>query len=429
LVDDVDARNETVAAVAAPFAETPSNGARSHAPVLPYQPGLDGIRAFAIIAVIGFHMGYNQHNLILGGYLGVDAFFVLSGFLITTLLLREYGRADRVSFRGFYARRALRLLPLLYVMVAIGVVVNLLQTPGTPGRPTREGLIAALFYYANWFHIDNAGLGFLASTWSLAIEEQFYLLWPLVLVGLLRTRIHRGALLGVTLAGAAASAIWRYHVVTHLPTTTNFVSYYLRYTGSRPRSLAVVEASVGDRVYFGSDTRADMLLVGCALAILIAWKGSALTDLGRRVVTVLGLIGFAIATWFIGWVHYESTSWMWRYGVVFFELSVAAVIATIMLNPKIPFSKFFGIPLLVWIGRRAYGLYLIHSCVFTLLRRDVMDLGGFWTPTVQLLITFVATAFAYRFIEAPALKLKDRFAPAGARPAPAPAAAPAAATN
>jgi peptidoglycan/LPS O-acetylase OafA/YrhL len=410
LVDDVDAHNETVAVIAEPAASTPPRPA----PVLAYQPALDGIRAFAIIAVMGFHLGYNQHNLILGGYLGVDAFFVLSGFLITTLLLREWGRADRVSFRGFYARRALRLLPLLFVLIAVGVVVNLLQTPGTPGRPTREGLIAAAFYYANWFHIHNTGLGFLASCWSLAIEEQFYLAWPIILIGLLRTRIHRGALLATTLVAAAASAVWRYHLVTQLPKTNTFLTFYTMYTGVRTRSLAVVEAGIGDRVYFGSDTRADMLLVGCALAILLVWKGSALTEFGRRVVAALGYIGFAVATWFIGWIHYEGTSWMWRYGVVFFELSVAAVIATIMVNPKTLFSRFFALPPLVWIGRRAYGLYLIHSAVFTLLRRDVMDLGGFWTPFVQVTLSFVLSAIAYRFIEAPALKLKDRFAPASA---------------
>jgi peptidoglycan/LPS O-acetylase OafA/YrhL len=409
LVDDVDARNEMVAM----HADAPAS-APTPAPVLAYQPGLDGIRAFAILAVMGFHLSYGDHNLVLGGYLGVDAFFVLSGFLITTLLLREWGRADRVSFRGFYARRALRLLPLLAVMIAIGAVVNLLQTPGTPGRPTREGLIAAAFYYANWFHIGSSGLGFLASCWSLAIEEQFYLVWPLVLVGLLRTRLHRGALLAITLAGAGASAVWRYHLVTQLPKTGTFVSFYGLYTGARTRSLAVVEASVGDRVYFGSDTRADMLLVGCALAILLAWKGAALTDFGRRVVGVLGLVGFAIGTWFIGWVQYEGTSWMWRYGVVIFEFSVAAVIAQIMLNPKTSFSRVFALPPLVWIGRRAYGLYLIHSCIFTLLRRDVMDFGGFWTPVVQVTLSFVGAAISYRLIEAPALKLKDRFAPAGA---------------
>jgi peptidoglycan/LPS O-acetylase OafA/YrhL len=386
---------------------------------LTYTPALDGIRAFAILAVIGFHSGFRNHGLVVGGFLGVDAFFVLSGFLITTLLLREFGSAGRVSFRNFYARRGLRLLPLLFVMVLIAVVVNITMAPGSIGRPSRQGITAALFYYANWFHIHHSGLGFLASTWSLAIEEQFYLAWPLLLVGMIRMGWRRGTLVVATLTAAGASALWRLHLVIVHPPAPTFADFYQRFTGRHRIPLAVVEGSIGDRVYFGSDTRADMILVGCALGLLLAWKGPQLSESFRRGLRFVALAAAAVAMGFILKAPYEHTNWMWKWGVVVFETCVACIIAAVMTSPRAPMARFLALRPLVWIGRRAYGLYLIHALVFTFLRPGVLDWGGdLGSLAIKLAIVFPATALSFRYLEAPALRLKDRFA--GAR-APEPA--------
>jgi peptidoglycan/LPS O-acetylase OafA/YrhL len=418
-VDDLVTRSATgggePAAKPATVTGARANGRGGAREGLTYTPALDGIRAFAILAVMGLHASWRYHSLVLGGYLGVDAFFVLSGFLITTLLLREFGNAGRVSFRNFYARRGLRLLPLLFVMAAIGIYMNITMAPGNNGRPTRQGITAALFYYANWFHIGNAGLGFLASTWSLAIEEQFYLIWPLLLIGMIRLGWKHRTLFAVALGGAAASALWRLHLVLAHPAAPNFIDFYLRFTlrGNR-KSLAVVENSIGDRVYFGSDTRADMILVGCALAIFLVWKGPQLSESVIRALRYGAFVAAAIAMTFILKVHYMPTNWMWQWGCVVFELSIVCIIAAVMTSPRAPMARFLSWRPFVWIGRRAYGLYLIHALVFSLTTRDVIDFGDFWTLMVQLAIVFPAAAFSFRFIETPALKFKDRFASARA---------------
>src|SRR5690349_21349742 len=173
-----------------------------------YHPALDGIRAIAIVSVLLFHYVFRNHLILPHGLLGVDAFFVLSGFLITALLLREHGSKRRISLRNFYARRALRLLPLLACVLIVAVVVNLAFPPGYPGRPQRPGIVAAAFYYANWYTMrHNTGLGFLGVTWSLSIEEQFYLVWPVLLVALLSFTTRRSVVALTTFAAFVAAAI------------------------------------------------------------------------------------------------------------------------------------------------------------------------------------------------------------------------------
>ncbi|MDQ1519575.1 MAG: hypothetical protein QOI55_648, partial [Actinomycetota bacterium] len=302
-MDEVETRNEMAAVPSTtPSADEEPAATAPPTPRFGYNPALDGIRAFAILAVLGFHYTFRRRLLMPGGYLGVDAFFVLSGFLITTLLLAEHSRKSRISLRAFYARRALRLLPLLAVVLVVAIIVNIVASPLSEGRPSRQAITAAAFYYANWFHLRPAGseLGFLAATWSLSIEEQFYLVWPLLFIGMLRVGLRKGTLFAVTLAAAAASALWRLYLVTNHPTKKSFVDFYVLLTGQLPRRVqSIAEGSHGDRVYFGSDTRADMLLVGCALAILLMWLGPRVTPLARRIVNVLGVVSAVVALWFM----------------------------------------------------------------------------------------------------------------------------------
>ena len=223
---------------------------------LPHLSGLDGLRGLAVLAVILYHGGVSWAP---GGLLGVELFFVLSGFLITSLLVAEWTRSATIALRGFWARRARRLLPALFVLVlAIGVYYAL-------GGPTQavpdlesDG-ISTLLYFNNWHQIANGTNYFAASgpisplqhTWSLAIEEQFYVVWPLVVLGVLALARRRGAsgrrslqiLLGLTVAGALASA----------------VDMALLFGGRHGL----------DRVYYGTDTRAAGLLIGASLAIAV----------------------------------------------------------------------------------------------------------------------------------------------------------------
>ncbi len=214
-------------------------------PALGYRPGLDGLRAFAVVAVILYHGDVSWAR---GGFLGVDVFFVLSGFLITSLLLTEHGATGRVDLGRFWSRRARRLLPALF-----GVLLGVALYAATWGHPTELGRIrgdgiASLLYVSNWRFVLDGSSYFslfqapspLAHTWSLAIEEQWYLLWPLVLLGLLRVLKVRLNLVALTCGALAAGSAVLMAALFH--------------SGADP-----------SRAYYGTDTRAQALLIGAAL--------------------------------------------------------------------------------------------------------------------------------------------------------------------
>src|SRR5918992_2342578 len=217
---------------------------------LPYAPGLDGLRALAVIAVLLYHA---ELSWLPGGFLGVEVFFVISGYLITALLLTEWWQHGRVDLKRFWIRRARRLLPALYLLLAVTLAYAVLFLPGEVAG-LRGDVIAALGYVTNWYlvlgnesYFEAIGRpSLLKHLWSLAVEEQFYLLWPPVLalgLGVGATRWRERRVLLVALAGAAASAL-------------------LMALLYRPE----VDPS---RIYFGTDTRATGLLIGAALAF--AW--------------------------------------------------------------------------------------------------------------------------------------------------------------
>src|SRR5882724_4329997 len=246
---------------------------------LGYQRALDGMRAIAIILVLLFHYPFatNTGQLRLfaaapvhGGFLGVGVFFVLSGFLITTLLLEERARHGTISLRAFYVRRALRLLPAFFVLFAFAVGCFVLLGTTDPVRPSGPGLIGMLLYVANWVQIWSRGsLGVVfGHTWSLAIEEQFYVAFPVIALLVLGARARRATLALVVGLGAAGAALWRaiYWERTHA--NASFIDFYANITGrSLPQTNPV---HLWDRWYFGTDMRADALLVGCLAAIALS---------------------------------------------------------------------------------------------------------------------------------------------------------------
>src|SRR5215217_1806010 len=226
-------------------------GAASGAPEvrLSYSPGLDGLRAIAVMAVLLYHADLSW---IPGGFLGVEVFFVISGYLITALLLAEWHQKGTINLKDFWLRRARRLLPALYVLLVVTLTFAVVFLPGEVAG-LRADVIAAVGYVTNWFlifgqesYFESVGRpSVLQHLWSLAVEEQFYLIWPIVLavgLGFGATRLRRRRVLTVALVGAAASA----------------VAMAIMYTPG-------VDPS---RIYFGTDTRATGLLCGAALAFL-----------------------------------------------------------------------------------------------------------------------------------------------------------------
>jgi peptidoglycan/LPS O-acetylase OafA/YrhL len=248
-------------------------GARARTRGFGYRPALDGIRAMAILAVFAFHTG----TPLIGGFIGVDIFFVLSGFLITTLLLQEWSRTNTLRLGDFYRRRARRLLPALFVTIAAVGVIYQLDPQLHQGLSYGSAATIVTFYASNWVaafaHNPVKVLGLLDHTWSLAFEEQFYILWPLLVLICLRRSWTPPRVLSVALAFAVASATLR---------------------------AALWSAHISSHVYFRSDTRADGLLLGCALAA--AYSSESGRTLLRRyfggwaVACVAGaaLLGFAL---------------------------------------------------------------------------------------------------------------------------------------
>src|SRR2546430_14428904 len=239
----------TAVSLAEPETEQPERHARVRegTPSFTYQPALDGLRALAVLGVLLYHAGVSWAP---GGFLGVDAFFVLSGFLITSLLVDEWRTRGRIDFRRFWARRARRLLPaLVLVVIAVGAYAVFGARPDELGRIRRDTL-GSVLYVANWRQLfESSYFAKLATpsplrhTWSLGIEEQWYLVWPLALVVMVRvTAGRRWAVIGMAAALAFGSA-----------------------------ALMAVLFDPGDpsRVYYGTDTRAQALLLGAVLAFLV----------------------------------------------------------------------------------------------------------------------------------------------------------------
>jgi peptidoglycan/LPS O-acetylase OafA/YrhL len=366
----------------------------------PYQPGLDGVRALAVGAVLVFHGGVAG---LPGGFLGVDAFFVLSGFLITSLLLTERDGTGRIDLVRFWVRRARRLLPALLVLLVTVVVVSRFLLSAEELPALRWDALAALAYVANWRMADRGGDYFaqtapspLQHTWSLGIEEQFYLIWPLLLVLVLAVPVRRrraaarpapdpdagpppvgrrwlALLLVVCCAGAVASA----------------VAAALLY---RPDDV--------NRAYYGTDTRAVALLVGCATALIVRYV-VARRQVSRHIVLgALALVG-AVGTGVL-WATAEGNSrWLYKGELVAGALAVAGVIAHVVVSPAGPTARVLALSPLVWIGRISYGLYLWHWPVFGWLNADQTGLGGPRLLALRLAATVAVSVVSYVLVERP----------------------------
>jgi peptidoglycan/LPS O-acetylase OafA/YrhL len=358
-------------------------------------PALDGLRAVALLVVMGYHFGVGWLQ---GGFFGLDIFYVLSGYLITGLLVSEYARRGRIALGAFWLRRARRLLPaLLVVLVAVSIAVRFAEPAGTYPDQLMSSL-SALFDFSNWWQIASAGHYFvatgpvypLAHTWSLAVEEQFYLVWPLVVVAVmhLSRSFARGlrVLAVSSVAGVVASA----------------VEMALLYTPGTDTT----------RIYFGTDTHAQSILVGSVLAC-------TMTSIQRRrgsggmaprassaplatLLVVVGLVGLA------GTVTLTSTlggtdAFDYRGGFLVSALSAAAVIVGAVCVPRGPLARVLSVRPLVWIGTISYGAYLWHFPVFVVLDTGRTGQTGPSLLAIRTGATFALAAASFILVERPVM--------------------------
>jgi len=342
-----------------------------------YLPALDGLRALAVLAVIAFHAELPMCG---GGFLGVEVFFVVSGYLITALLLDEQQTRGRISLPHFWQRRARRLLPALLVLLIAALALSLTIAPDSLAG-TRSDTTAALLYVSNWWQVIHHHSYFmdvdrpplLLHLWSLAVEEQFYLVWPLA-VALIGRRAQRWVL-RVALLGGISSALW----------------------------LAwLYDPSVDPtRVYVGSDTRSSGLLFGAALAVVVPPFAAAGTlarraQLGREALGATGLLALA-------WLACRFSSHdplLYRGGLVLVDMASAALIAGLVAPTAV--SRLLGARPCAWLGRRSYGLYLWHWPIFAVTRPEFdLALSGGALLGLRLALTFVTAELCYRFVEQP----------------------------
>ena len=394
---------------------------------LGHLPGLDGIRGVAVLSVLLFHGGVSWAP---GGFLGVDVFFVLSGFLITSLLIEEWGRTGAVGLGGFWVRRARRLLPGLLVLVAGAAVYAWLIASPEALAGIRHDVFATLAYFANWHFIASQASYFartgdpspLAHTWSLAIEEQFYVVWPLLVLAVLRGRRPLGRLALLAAAGLVASAT----------------------------AMAVVYRPDADpsRVYYGTDTRSHVIMAGALLAVgLAAWRrrvagreadpaprpatagriggwlrrrtGPDLFDqdavdaqaggsggagargrAGRMALGAAAVPAAAAVLWAMG-VAQGTDAWVYRGGLVAVAAGVAVVIAAVAIVPASPVPWLLSRSPLRFVGRISYGMYLYHWPLFLVLDHARTGLLGPRLLAVRLAATSAASVVSYYLVEQP----------------------------
>ncbi|EJG1257966.1 acetyltransferase [Staphylococcus pseudintermedius] len=353
---------------------------RDRKPINPrYMPGLDGVRAVAVIAIIIYHL---NPQWLSGGFLGVDTFFVISGYLITSLLLTEYHNTGKIELMPFWLRRVKRLIPAVLFLVMGVIVLSLIFMP-TEIQKVRADSIAAIFYVSNWWYImqnvdyfEQFAVQPLKHLWSLAIEEQFYLVFPIVLLSLL-SFIRR---------------LKSIRIIFLILLVISMIAMMVLY---------VPNENVA-RVYFGTDTRIQTLLMGVLLALV--WPPFQLkAKVNRQMRTLIdtaGVVGLAIL--FICFKFVSETNSILYYGGFFLISTVTLLVIASSVHPSGYFAKFLGNKVFTFIGSRSYSLYLWHYPIIVLIHHQFVQ--GQIPPlvyVVEILLMVLMAEFSYKFIEQP----------------------------
>jgi len=352
-----------------------------------YLPGLDGLRAFAVIAVLLYHA---ELHWIRGGFLGVEVFFVISGYLITSLLLTEWREQGRINLLGFWMRRARRLLPALYLLLVVTLAFAVVFLPDEVAR-LRDDALAAFGYVTNWYlilaehsYFETVGRpSLLQHLWSLAVEEQFYLLWPLLLT--------------VALWGAASMRRWRRRRLALFIALAGAA-------GSAVLMAALYQPAIDpSRVYYGTDTRAAGLLFGAALAFVWA-PGQPRRWAGRTrplLLDIAGLVALGALVWFYLRLD-QYQPFLFRGGFTLVALATVVVILVAVHPHTYLGAHLLGWRPLRWIGLRSYSIYLWHWPVFMLTRPELdVPIDGLPLLALRLAATLVLADLSYRFVETP----------------------------
>jgi peptidoglycan/LPS O-acetylase OafA/YrhL len=378
---------------------------------VPYLPGLDGMRALAVVAVMLYHA---NHEWLGGGFLGVEVFFVISGYLITLLLIGEHERNGRVSLHQFWLRRFRRLLPaVLTVMSAMAVYMALFKRQ--PQGRTRGDFLGGIFYGSNWYQLF-VGQGYTASEafvpfrhlWSLAVEEQFYLMWPLIMVVILR--LGRGHLPRV--------AVWLFATSAAIAVIVGVL-----FAGGDVATTCAPDAmngywmlfgrciSINETLYLGTFSRAGGLMMGAGFAMV--WRPMALMRGAARnksrqldVLAVFGLAGLAFLAWNLTLssdgrnTGIRFDPWLFRGGFFFTGLFTLMVIAAVT-HQRAMMGRLLGNPVFNWVGTRSYGMYLYHWPIYQIIRGQAGVPMSLSQWLLAMAITLPVTEASYRFIETP----------------------------
>jgi len=406
---------------------------------IPHAPALDGLRALAVGAVLLYHAGVSWMP---GGFLGVEVFFVISGYLITSLLLAEWSTTGRIDLAGFWLRRARRLLPALYVLLPAVIAFAVIFLPEEVAG-IRGDAVSGAWYVNNWYQIfshksyfENVGRpSLLRHLWSLAVEEQFYLLWPLIFCVLMQwrqqdatTRGHEGGegctknakgYLDAQLPRAEKQRLnFRSLRIIIAPIVSSPVIIVMCGAAGCALWMAVQYVPETDplRIYFGTDTRASGILLGAALAFLRLQTSNRLNhaaDIAEGaaegaapsktawvwgVTGLIALVGLAFCLLRIS----EFQPFLYRGGFFLTSLATVALIATAVQAPGSLVGRIFAWTPLRWIGVRSYGIYLWHFPIFMGTRPQLdVALGGAWLLAARLGMTVLIAALSYRFLELP----------------------------
>jgi len=350
---------------------------KGHSPRLPYLPALDGLRALAVIAVLFYHAGLRWMP---GGFLGVEIFFTISGYLIASLLLSEWRETGGIVLKQFWLRRARRLLPALFAVIIGALAFSVIFLPDEVAS-LRSDALAAFGYSTNWYlifsnksYFETAGRpSMLQHLWSLAVEEQFYVIWPLAFTLAMRRWRERSVLIGVIVVAAASALLMG---VVYQPD---------------------VDPS---RVYYGTDTRAAGILIGVALAFVWAPGRSE----GRSARLPLDAIGCAAlgALLIFCLVVTEFDPFLYRGGFTLVALSTAILVAASVHRKSRILQALLGFPALRWVGLRSYGIYLWHWPVFVLTRPQLdTPLDGLPLLALRFALTLILAEISFRLVETP----------------------------